>query len=200
MLKRIETPMMSSGQGLKLPEDIEKNALGLYRETEDKYTFVGLYDPDIPDNEYEDGIAAIPLKSIYRQPVFLPNGTALWNVLGSSGDHLKDPDTDEKYDPWIGAWIHLSGHGDKAQCYVTGGISSACHSKLVGGHMQATDPKGKKLESGKTVYILPICARHNNHSVIAQLTVVNGQSAAPMPYVPGTTGVWALEIEYERPK
>ena len=197
MLKRIQMPLTASENTLDLPEDLEKNSLVLYRETEDKYTFVGLYNPDIPDEDYADHIAAFPLRSVYKDTVFLKNDTLVWNVLGTSKDILKNPDYPDEdeswaiFRNWIYAWECLTGR--TRGCYVTGQIPN-CNTKFVGGHMQLFDPQEQEMPTGATVYILPICSRHNNVFVKGALKV-NGNYRFN-----GELGMDALEIVYEEPK
>lgn len=192
MLRRIEMPLSASESNLQLSEEVERNTLVLYRENENTYTFVGLHNPAIPDEEYLDGIVAFPLKSVFCKTVDLANNTSLWNVKGSSGDFLKNPDkqgTWQKLYNWVEAWERLTG-GTRG-CYVSGG-NVICADSFVGGHMQDFDPAGKELPTGATVYIIPICQNHNHTSVTGELRVDS--------HNPERMTVPALEIYYERPR
>ncbi len=197
MLKRIKEQLTASENSIELPKELEKNTLVLYRETEDKYTFVGLYNPNISDEEYADNITAFPLRSVYVRNVFLKNNTSVWNVLGTSKDILKNPDypdedeTWEIFRNWINAWETLTEQ--ERGCYVAGQISS-CNDRFVGGHMQLYDPQGKEMPDGQLVYIIPICSRHNHVSVTGELKVSGNYKYND------EIGTLALEIEYEKPK
>lgn len=57
----------------------EKNESGIYE-------FAGFYDPDIPDEEYPDGMAAFTFRSVFVDTVTIYKGTSVWNVKGSSND------------------------------------------------------------------------------------------------------------------
>jgi len=91
MLKRLEMPMTAAGKHLFLSDDLQKEAWVLYRETENGLIFTDFYNPEFSDEQYADDIVAVPLTSTFLNIVFLRNGTAVWNVIGSSGDIYYGP-------------------------------------------------------------------------------------------------------------
>ena len=88
MLRTLEMPLTAMGQNLVLPKEIEKKALVLYHENSDGLSFAGLYNPDVPDEDYKDGIVAVPFRSTFLRVDTFPATTKVWNVQKSSDDNV----------------------------------------------------------------------------------------------------------------
>ena len=82
-----------------------------------------------------------------------PVGTEFWNVIGSTVDERVDKCT------WIGLWT--SKVGVPRNCIVN---DSNCNGGLVGGHIvfDSNYICPMKANASNSVYILPICRRHNS--------------------------------------
>lgn len=198
MLKRLEIPLTDIRQNMQMPDEVG-GALVLYKEHDDRYTFVGLHNPDIPDEEYCDGIVAMPLRSVYQNMEFLQQGTEVWNVMGSSRDILRNANniTNPVWrGVWRDVWEQCTGYTN-GKCCVSGGKVTTCSNTIYGGHMQRKDPKGCKAQTGDTVYIIPICQSHNNSWVTDKLIVKGVYESSPGSKV---FGVPAVVLTYEQPK
>mgnify|MGYP007069914905 CR=1 FL=1 len=122
MLRRIEMPMTAAGKNLVLSEEVEKNALVLYQDTKDGLIFAGLYDPDVPDEGYCDGIVAVPLRSAFHDVVTFSEGKQVWNVEGSSTDktYVDDDGNIHRNVIWKNIWSEVTGDPFNNVCYVKG--------------------------------------------------------------------------------
>ena len=141
----------------------------------------------------------MPLSSVFIRCTFLPEGTSVWNVIGSTGDILRN--ANKITNPvWRGAWRDVweqcTGYTNE-KCCVSGGIKKECDTTICGGHVQDHDPDSCKAQTGDKVYIIPICQSHNNSSVTDKLIVKGVYESSPGSKV---FGVPAVVLSYERPK
>lgn len=140
----------------------------LYRETDKGLVFAGLHNPDIPDENYADGTAAVLMQSVYQDTMYLPAGTQLKNAAGSSTDILKDKNRYivDAHPIWIKVWAVCCMNHDITpveKCYVSNN-DEICNGAICGGHVWVEN----KLHD--YVYIVPICNRHNHFNGIMTLT------------------------------
>lgn len=168
-LIHIDGVCTSQGESLKLTEEQTKNCKVLYKKTDDnKYKFAGFYNPEIADENYEEGLIAVPLRSCSGGTVLLKKGTSVWNVVGSTGDYWKG----KKCRDWIKVWME-NCNGGKApaeKCYVKGSGGSSCNDNTVGGHVITTNVQPQYGDNEK-VYIIPICKTHNYYRNTNVMTV-----------------------------
>ena len=196
MLRRMEMPMTAAGKGLQLSENLLKDAWVLYKETDSGLVFSELYNPEFSDEEYADGIVAVPLTSTFMAIDFILNGTPIWNVIGSTGDSYYGPLDPNHLQPinwrhsgnWSQVWAELTG--EIMMCSVTGQVDCT-PTQMVGGHMQLTDPQGQATPVGIDVHIIPICVAHNNASVTGMMTVAGGCTDAL-----NRNGVRTIKVHY----
>ena len=167
-------------ENLKLPAELEKSAYVLFRDTDSGKEFAGLYNPDFKDEDYADGIVAVPLRSTLIDIRTILQGTIVWNVIGSTGDYYFGPlipngqNVWENHPVWINIWSSLTG-GAPLLCYVENGNQHS--ASLVGGHMQFTDPNNENTPPGTGIYIIPICNSHNSwHNTGAMRVNANVQA------------------------
>lgn len=190
MLKSLDIPMTAAGQNLILPKEIEKAAYVLYRETDEGLVFVGLYDPDVPDEDYCDGVYKIPFRSTYvkTEPLH-ENITTLYNVKGSSSDKtfVIGGETHNVHS-WIGIWeqlmVSLGLTPTVRKCYVKKqGDDDPCNTgtRIVGGHM-TTEPSGE-IRTRDDVYLVPICQTHNNVNNTDAMEITEDVNAIVMQYM-----------------
>ncbi len=183
MLRRMEMPMTATGQHLVLPEDVEKNALVLYRENSSNLTFAGLYNPNVPDENYKDGIVAVPLRSTFLRIHSFLGGENIWNVQGSSDDNVYVDTTGVLGGvtdiSWVGIWRIVTGNIFASRCYVHGPGTNV-NTNIVGGHMMLTP--SSVLPVGADVYLLPICKTHNHYTNTGVMTVDSAVNAVVMKY------------------
>lgn len=170
-LLHIEPPCTCEGEKLKLTSEQEKNCKVLYRKIDGNlYEFEGLYNPDIADEEYPDGLIALPLRSVDGGAHTFNVGDSVWNVKNSTGDFWEG----EVCHNWLAVWKEHFTTENSQKCYVAGSVrpngKSYCNGSYVGGHMIATETQPKKGDDGK-VYIIPICSAHNNYMNNAQMRI-----------------------------
>lgn len=152
-------------QEMTLPRECDRFAYVLYRECDDGMVFAGLYDPDVPDKDYCDGIVAVPLKSTFVGIKDFKAGDSIYNVQGSKDDKIfVDKDGKPESATWIQVWRDITkrecDYTPAEKCYVRFEGADTCKSKdLVGGHMM--EGESGVPNKGDTVYILPICKGHN---------------------------------------
>ena len=169
MLKSLDLPITAAGQNLILPREIEKSAYVLYRETADGLIYAGLYDPDISDEDYLDGIYKIPLRSTYLRTAMLDRNSVVYNVHGSSDD-TSFVVNGVKYNwvSWVGVWQYVMNQlnltPNDRKCYVRSESEPdapcpAIEGNIVGGHL-TFNPNGI-VNVQNEVYLLPICKHHN---------------------------------------
>lgn len=164
-LKHINPKPRLMGAQLELTDEQKKNCKVLYRHIKNGlHEFAGMYNPDIPDEKYPDGIIALPLTSVYNSMQPLSKGQIIYNVKGST----QDPWYNKKYQQhkaWTEIWqkkIIKEGYNDKLECYVQGS-GAACDDRIIGGHivLNASEIEPPKGTNG-VVYIVPICNSHNH--------------------------------------
>lgn len=91
-----------NNQNMILPRECERFAHVLYRECDDGMVFAGLYDPDVPDSDYCDGIVAVPLRSTFSGFRDFKTGDSIYNVQGSKDDKVfVDGSTKHENVTWI---------------------------------------------------------------------------------------------------
>ena len=153
----------------------EKNENGIFE-------FAGLYDPDIPDEEYPDGMAAFTFRSVFVDTVTINKDTSVWNVKGSSNDKWKG----KKKPNWLSVWnteTHNNLDSNSGVCYVKGSVktngTNYCEGCTLGGHMALTFGS---VHPGKTdyIYIIPICTSHNNVHNEAEMIICEDVDAVKM--------------------
>ncbi len=140
----------------------------LYHETDKGLVFAGFHNPDIPDEDYADGIAAVLMQSVYQNTGYLAAGTRLRNVAGSADDVLKDRNGHivDGHPNWISVWAICcmnNGITPVRKCYVSNN-DRGCNGVICGGHLQ--------IENNPSiyVYIVPICSSHNNYNGVMTLS------------------------------
>lgn len=171
-LKHINPNPSLMGAQLELSDEQKENCKVLYKHIKNGlHEFVGMYDPDIPDEKYPDGLIALPLTSVYNSMQLLEKGQEIYNVIGST----KDPWYNKEYGkhkPWIDIWerkIAQEGYDDEKECYVNGS-GDACKGFIIGGHVVLKESeiepmvKYPGVDVDGVVYIVPICNSHNHRS------------------------------------
>lgn len=170
-LKHISLPYTEQGAKLALTAEQEETCKVLYRNTEgDLYEFAGLYDPDIPDEDYPDGLIALSLKSALKEITLVKKGTKVWNVEGST----KDPWHGNPYANWIQIWedeLVREGCQHNRKCYVNGSAGINCNTPFCGGHMVMTNNTKPDYGTDGAVHIIPICNAHNNYHNKAEMVI-----------------------------
>ncbi|MDO5148135.1 MAG: glycoside hydrolase family 25 protein [Oscillospiraceae bacterium] len=184
MLRTLEMPMTKAGADISLTKEIEKSAYVLYRKTADGLIYAGLYDPDIPDEDYLDGIYKIPLRSTFVGKELIDQNKVLYNIHGSTDDNIfVKGGTSERVYSWVGIWqrvLREMGITDtERKCYVRKESEppDPCNGKtedIVGGHLTVNADGNVGIR--EEVYLLPICKRHNssrNESAMRPTSTVN---------------------------
>lgn len=168
MLKHVFSPATEAGRQLELTYEQEHLCKVLYRKTENgRYMFDGLWEPA---GDYGDGAEriAVPLRSVIGPVVGYAATDTFANIIGSAKDPRRVSDS----------WIEVmrKHHIDCSSCATDGGFydpgTGAClgtivckagANDLVAGHVtfgiynQHTEDI-----KGSTVYLLPICKKHNS--------------------------------------
>ncbi len=169
-LKHISMPDSPQGVNLALTAEQEENCKVLYKNIKDNlYEFAGFYNPEIPDEEYPDGLIAIPVRSVLKDVCRLKKGTKVWNVIGSTGDPWNG-----KHANWIMIWeseLRKKGIFPVIKCYVAGSANIRCNNIIYGGHIVLTNNTSPPVGSNNTVYIVPICNAHNNRTNTNQMNI-----------------------------
>ena len=179
-LKHVNSPYTQQGTKLALSDELEKSCKVLYKITNDNiYEFAGIYDPEIPDEDYPDGMIALSVRSVLHGVERITAGTNVLNVIGSTGDTWYG-----KSNPnWINVWTTVlteNGYPHPIQCYVRGGPN--CNARMCGGHMVlANNSPTPAHGTNGTVFIIPICNAHNNYRNRQVMTV--------------TADVWAVVLD-----
>lgn len=122
-----------------------------------------MYNPDISDEEYPDGMAAFTFRSVFVKVEPISKGTSVWNVEGSTNDKWEGRERPN--------WFKVCSDNTKIKlnytsgvCYVRGSAktdgTSHCSIYTIGGHMALTSAS---VNPDKTdyIYIIPICTSHN---------------------------------------
>lgn len=179
-LKHISTPDSPQVVNLALTAEQEENCKVLYKNIKDNlYEFAGFYNPEIPDEEYPDGLIAISFGSVLRDIRCLRQGTKVWNVIGSTDDPWNGKPAN-----WIKIWeneLRNKGIFPVIKCYVAGSADIKCNKPIYGGHMVLTSKTSPEIGSNNTVYIVPICNAHNNRNNTRQMKI--------------SEDVWALVLD-----
>lgn len=166
-LKHVRLPYTEQGAKMTLTAEQKNVCKVLYKNIEDDlYEFAGLYDPEIPDEDYPDGIIALPIQSVVDDTEFLNQNTSVWNVCGSTGDPC--PNSLSWYQLWENT-LKEKGHPHEKKCYVAGSAGIQCNSSIIGGHMVLTNNIRPAGGSDGIVYIIPICSRHNHYANTAEM-------------------------------
>lgn len=155
----------------------------LYKKNENGlYEFAGLYDPDISDEEYPDGMAAFSFRSVYVGTETLCKDSSVWNVENSTGDiwnGVKNPN-------WLEVWNTVTNNhirSDDKTCYVEGSVKSNgknnCDGCTLGGHMARSSATVNPSDDDY-IYIIPICKSHNNYHNKAEMKIHSDVVAVKM--------------------
>lgn len=128
------------------------------------HEFAGIYNPDIPDEEYPDGTIALPIESVFGGTKILYAGTAIYNVEGSTKDPWYNKDY-PNHENWVDIWqenVKSPGYTPVKKCYVKND-KETCDRRIIGGHVVEDETKihPHKGDNG-VVYIVPICNSHNH--------------------------------------
>lgn len=203
MLKRIDIPMITGTKKLFLPKEHEKSALVLYHESDDGLIFAGFYDPNVPDEDYRDGIVAVPLKSTFIKVKKFSERESFYNVKKSSNDKIF---VDGKKIKDVGTWIEIwrtvtkreLGATPPEKCYVNFPWKceedKICKSKdLVGGHMRFDE--SAELDTGAEVYLFPICRSHNTPTNTKEMLLTSDVEAIVMKYKINTVSEDMIQIQ-----
>lgn len=191
MLIHMEGRMLTSAKnGLLLTKEQEELCKVIYRKTDSGYLICGLYDPDIPDEDYPDGLAAFPFRSSFGGYVQLAGGSSVFNVNNSSGDKYKGKPNDS----WMDIWEHSIKNYD-AQLDITdplpGNQKHNHHTRksyvdplpgrtetaLVGGHI-CTSRDAQNPNKGGSCLLLPIYRYLNSMRETVQMSVIPGGAVA----------------------
>lgn len=203
MLKRIDIPMITGTKKLFLPKEHEKSALVLYRESDDGLVFAGFYDPNVPDEDYLDGIVAVPLRSTFIEVKKFSEREPFYNVKKSSSDKIfVDEKKIKNVCTWIEIWRTVTkrelGATPPEKCYVNFPWKceedKICKSKdLVGGHMRFG--KSAELDTGAEVYLFPICRSHNIYTNTKKMLLTSDVEAIVMQYKIDTVSEDMIQIQ-----
>ena len=145
-----------------IADDKENNRYVLYEPDGDSHVFAGFYDPDIADKDYPDGYLALPFTSTFLGTTRLARNTDVYNVVGSTGDDYNEGADHQKYPNWVGIWETKTRQ--IVRCYIEGSGNQPvepCGGIICGGHM-VLNPNDINTQPSATVYIVPICTRHNH--------------------------------------
>lgn len=193
MLKHIPDNDLKSiaETGVRLTAEQETNCKVIYRETDGGYVFEGFYNPDIPDEEYPDGLAAFSLRSSFNQCVPIAGGTQIFNVVGSNKDVYKDPLPPDISKTWLNVWqvnvINYDADLDRTQplpngalhnnhtlqSYATGPNLPQNLTDIIGGHV-VTNQNLQDAPIGSNVYLVPIYRSFNSAGRNRQMNVIAG--------------------------
>lgn len=150
------------------------------------YEFAGLYDSDIPDKDYPDGMAAFSFRSVYVGTETLQQGTHVWNVNNSSDDTWTRDEKKQLNPNWLSVWNTTTNNNissDSGTCYVRGSVKtngqSNCSGDTLGGHI-AISQQTVNPEPNDYIYIIPICRSHNHYRNVAQMTLCQAVEAVKM--------------------
>lgn len=204
MLKRIDIPIITGTKKLFLPKEHEKSALVLYRESDDGLVFAGFYDPNVPDEDYLDGIVAVPLRSTFIEVKKFSEREPFYNVVGSSKDKIfVDGKIKQSVKSWMEIWRTVTkralGVTPTEKCYVNYSWSSEEEKKicvstdLVGGHMMFG--QSAELNPGDTVFLFPICRGHNSHFNKKEMMLTSDVYAIEMLYKIDTVSEDMIQIQ-----
>lgn len=180
-------PVSEQCANLVLTEEQEKYCRVVYKlcEDEDGAYFYELWNPD---KEYSDEYVIVPVRSTGGTSVELDPKGLIWpvnyfaNVLGSS----QDPKPKQEY--WIDYWKRITNRTDMS-CSTDGKfyydedgdekefdkiwykvneieefyVNANCAGKICGSHIiiNAKTATTVAEDSGKVVYIVPLCDKHN---------------------------------------
>lgn len=152
--------MLNYLENNKAKNEVDEKWKVLYRKLKDgRYELAGLYDPNVPDEDYGDDLYAVNLSSVYGGEEYMHVNDQVWNAEGTT----HDPKPTGVH-TWIKFW---SDHviGGVVQCYVNDNEGHTCSAGIVGGHM-VVDPNERHPQPGSNgkVRIIPICRTHNNIS------------------------------------
>ncbi len=166
-LKHINPNPSLMGAQLELNDEQKENCKVLYKHIKNGlHEFAGIYNPDIPDEKYPDGIIALPITSVYNSMQLLTKGQVVYNVIESTKDPWYNKDY-RNHKPWVAIWegkIAKEGYYDEKECYVNGS-GKGCNGIIIGGHV-VLDKSDIKPDKGinELVYIVPICNSHNHRT------------------------------------
>ena len=179
--------MLTVAKGLILTKEQEEICKLLYRKTDGGYLLYGFYNPDIPDEDYPDDLAAFPVRSSFGGYAALAGGSKVYNVDQSSRDKYKIGNN--KYnDAWIKIWEnniiaydaeldrdnplpnHEKHNNHERKSYVEM-LNGRTDSSLVGGHI-CTAREYQRPGRGGSCLLLPIYKYLNSMRTEVEMTII----------------------------
>ncbi len=180
--------MLTAANGIVLTKEQEEICKVLYRRTDGGYLLCGFYDPDIPDEDYPDDLAAFPVRSTLNGVETLTGGSKVYNVDKSSSDKFKIGNN--KYnDAWIKIWEdniiaydakldiekplqnHKKHNNHERKSYVEA-LNGRTDDTLVGGHI-CTAREFQYPKRGGSCLLLPIYKYLNSMRTEVEMTVIS---------------------------
>lgn len=166
-------PFSEEGKKLNLSDDLFEKCKLVYRKNDEagKWEFDGFWDGNKIDDLQK---MVVPVQSVYGGLVCVDAGTPFVNVIGSTYDPKPTPNTS-----WIKfiqcVYAHNNYSYDNTCCannriyFHTGDENNpsvserdlCCSGTLVGGHVLINQCYNITSYPNSTVYLLPICSRHN---------------------------------------
>lgn len=191
MLIHMKDCMLASAQnGLLLTKEQEDICKVIYRKTGDGYLICGFYNPDIPNEDYPDGLAAFPLRSSFGGYVQLAGGLIVYNVVNSSDDKYNGRPNDswmdiwedniKNYDAQLDRTNPLPGnqkHNNHTRKSYVDALPGRTSTDLVGGHI-CTSIDARNPSKGGSCLLLPIYRYLNSKRESVQMTVIPGGAVA----------------------
>lgn len=166
-LEHINPEPALMGTRLELTNEQRQKYKVIYESGENGlHKFAGIYNPDIPDEKYPDGMIALPIESVFGGTKVLCGGTIIYNVEGSTWDPWYGEDYPD-HDPWVDIWqknVQRPGYTPVKKCYVENDKEEKpCKGIIIGGHVVEDITKIHPNEGDNgVVYIVPICNSHNH--------------------------------------
>lgn len=185
--------LTSSGQSIILTKEQEEICKVIYRKTENGYVLCGLYNPEIPDKDYPDGLTAFSVRSSFNGYAQLAGGTSVFNVNGSSDDRFiigGDTSSDSwikiwednitAYDAWLDRTAPLPNnqkHNHHTRQSYVNAMFGRKDTALVGGHICTSKAEQNPVEGGRCL-LLPIYKYLNSMRESVQMSVIPGGAVA----------------------
>lgn len=136
-----------------LPNIIMEDLRAVYRNG----VFLELHDPE---NEYETGDKVFSASTVFGGLITLRPDANFANITNAA--------TDPKISgyPWMQLWNHYYGEANvcASKHYNYGEGTFNCSSTIIGGHVILGKQPGVVPQGSNTVFIIPICQRHNKNN------------------------------------
>lgn len=185
--------LMGVKQTLVLTKEQEELCKVIYRKIGEGYVLCGLYNPDIPDKDYPDGLIAFSVRSSFGGYTQLAGGSNVFNVTGSKADKFKT-DAGTSSDSWIKIWEdnitaydaeldrtnplpNNQKHNNHTRKSYVDALPGRTDTTLVGGHV-CTSTNDQKPGEGGSCLLLPIYKYLNSMREPVQMRVINGGAVA----------------------